>query len=83
MVVCEYSWAGEPTSGDFGGEPAVDFVDFLKNLDADLLGGGCCGEEEEEPLEVVEEKKGRRVDETEGDCGDSVSFWGIGCEKEE
>jgi len=81
MGGCWYSWAGELTSGDFGGEPAVDFVDFLKNLDADLLGGGCCGGGGEERLEVVEEKKCKRVEETEGDCGESVSSWGIGCEK--
>lgn len=36
--------------GDFGGEPEVDFDDFLKNLDVDLFGGRGCGGEDGEPL---------------------------------
>ncbi|KAF9642768.1 hypothetical protein BDM02DRAFT_3132868 [Thelephora ganbajun] len=69
MGVCGDSWTGEPTGGVFEEEVAVDFVDFLKNFDADLFGGGGCGGEDGEPLVVVEEKKRGRVVETEGDCG--------------
>lgn len=76
MGVCGYSWAGEPTAGDFGGETEGVFVDFLKNLDRDLLGGGgCCGADGE-PLKVAEEGKEGRVAGREEDCGESVSFWG-------
>ena len=65
MGVGGCSWAGEPTGGDFGGEITADFVGFLKNFDADLLGGGGCGGEGSGF--VVEE---------DGDCGDGVSSWG-------
>ena len=59
--------------GDIGGEMAVDFGDFLKNLDVDLLGGSRGGRDGE-PLEVEEEKVWGRG--TGGDCGEGVSSWG-------
>lgn len=36
---------GELTGEDFWGEVDVDFVAFLKNREADLLGSGRCGGE--------------------------------------
>jgi hypothetical protein len=82
MGVCGYSWAEEPTTGDFGGEVVVDFFGFLKNLERDLFGGGCCGREDGEPLEVAGEGKGGRVVEVEDDCVGRASVSGeIGCEK--
>ena len=75
MGVCGYSWAGEPTAGDFEGEVGVDFVDFLKSLDLDLFGGGGGSGEDGEPL------RGRMV-EVEGGCVGRASVSGeIGCEK--
>lgn len=73
MGVCGCSWAGEPIAGDFGGDIVADFVGFLKNFDADLLGGAGCGEEGGGPFKVEEEKKRGCVVE---DCGEGVSFWG-------
>jgi len=63
-------------AGDFGGEPALDFDDFLKNLDVDLFGGGRWRGEDEEPFKVAEEEEWGRAVESGGDCGESVSFWG-------
>jgi hypothetical protein len=69
-------------AGDLEGEVGADFVGFfLKNLDTDLFGRSCWGGEDGEPLNDAEEGKRERVVEVEGDCGESVSFWGIGCEK--
>lgn len=83
MGVCGYSLEGEPTAGDFEGEVAADFVDFLKNLDADLFGGGGCGEEDGEPLKVAGEGKRGRVVEVEDDCVERASVSGeIRCEEE-
>ena len=64
------------------GEVSAGFVDFLKNLEADLLGGEGLRGEEGEPLRDEEEGRGGRVVETGGDCGESVSFWGTEYERE-
>jgi len=69
--------------GDSVGEAALDLDDFLKNLDEDLLGGDGCWSDDEEPLEVAEEKKRERADETEGDCGRERQFAGNRVRKEE
>ena len=67
-------------AGDLGGEGLAGLADFLKNLDADLLGGEGCRGEEGEPLRDEEEGGRGRAVEMGGDCGESVSFWGTECE---
>lgn len=64
------------------GEVLAGLVDFLKNLEADLLGGEGCRGEEGELLREEEEGRVGRVFETGRDCGESVSSWGTECERE-
>jgi hypothetical protein len=65
-----------------GGRGISGLGDFLKNLEADRLGGEGCRGADGEPWRDEEEGRTGQVVEAGGGCGESVSFWGTGCERE-